>query len=157
MKTKLLLLVYISIICIVQSPFLKAQTSSGSCGDKNDTIYNNCQPIKYNQLPEDIRKLMKENNCNVNTESNYNYGYSLDLNNDGKNEYLFCCTEFPHGPCGANLYSKINKKWKIILSTAGYENDCDKALIILKSQNEGFYDLCINNKLVKFSKGRYVY
>lgn len=156
MKTKLLLLVYISIICILQNSLLKAQTSSTDCGDKNETVYKNCQPIKYNQLPGDIRKVMGKNNCDVNSESNYNYGYSFDLNNDSEKEYLFCCMESSHGPCGANLYSKINGKWEIILTTGGYENDCDKVLIILKSQHEGFYDLCINNKLFKFSKGKYV-
>jgi hypothetical protein len=144
------------IVGILQNSFLKAQTLSTDCGEKNETIYKNCRQIKYDQLPDGIIELIKRNKCDVNNESNYNYGYSFELNNDNQKEYLFCCMESPHGPCAANLYSRINNTWEIILTTAGYESDCDKVLIILKSQHDGFYDLCINNKLFKFSEGRYV-
>lgn len=60
---------------------------------------------------------MKINNCNVNNGSNYDYGFTINLNDDETMEYIFCCDESSHGPCYANIYSKINNKWTIIFAT----------------------------------------
>ena len=150
MKTILTLLI-IFLCAGISSP----QTKDSICGTIYYDAYKDCKQVIYQSLPNDIKQLMKKNYCNVENGSNYNYGFTINLNDDESMEYIFCCDESSHGPCYANIYSKINNEWTIIFATSGYLNDCDKVLVVLDSKNEGFHNLCIHEKIVKYSNGKY--
>jgi len=132
-----------------------SQTDSSKCGKVYFDAYSNCKQITYRTLPKNIKELMKNNKCDVNSSSSYDYGFQINLNDDDELEYIFCCEESTHGPCYAKIYSKINNKWTIIYETAGYINDCEKILIVLESKNDGFHNLCIDEKIVRFFNGKY--
>lgn len=82
------------------------------CKPIAESLQKACKKIEYATLPKEIQSLMKKQHCNVGFKSNYNYGSQMDLNDDGEFEYLFCCSEASHGPCGARIYAKIDKKWQ---------------------------------------------
>lgn len=131
------------------------QTNDSICGTIYYDAYKHCEQVTYQTLPAEIKQLMKESECNVESGSNYDYGYTINLNDDESPEYIFCCYELLHGPCGAMIYSKINNRWKIILMTSGFLTDCEKVLVVLHPKNEGFRDLCIDEKILKYRNGKY--
>lgn len=131
------------------------QTKDSTCGTIYYDAYKYCEQVTYQTLPAEIKQLMKESECNVESGSNYDYGFTIDLNDDESPEYIFCCYELLHGPCGTIIYSKISNRWEIILMTSGFLTDCEKVLIVLDSQNEGFHNLCIDEKIVKYINGEY--
>jgi len=150
MKIRLIFVLFFFGACISYP-----QTKDSICGAVYYDAYKNCEQIKYQSLPDEIKQLMYENKCNADSGGNYDYGFTINLNDDESPEYIFCCYELLHGPCGAMIYSKINSRWGIILSTSGFLTNCEKVLIVLDSQNEGFHNLCIDEKIVKYRNGKY--
>jgi hypothetical protein len=134
--------------------------SSDVCRPVAVSLQKGCKRIEYTDLPEEIHSLMKKQLCDVDTKSNYNYGHAMDLNDDGEFEYAFCCSEAPHGPCGARIFAKINKKWQSIQGKNGFfafDSECS-GISILETKSNGFHDLCFGNlpsPLRKFSNGIY--
>lgn len=130
------------------------------CKPIAESLQKACKKIEYATLPKEIQSLMKKQHCNVGFKSNYNYGSQMDLNDDGEFEYLFCCSEASHGPCGARIYAKINKKWQAIEGKGGlfgFDSECS-GISILTSKTEEFHDLCFGNltlPLRRFGNGSY--
>ena len=131
------------------------QTKGSICSTPYYDAYKNCEQVTYQALPDEIKQLMKENKCNADSCGNYDYGFTINLNDDESPEYIFCCYELLHGPCGAIIYSKISNRWEIILMTSGFLTECEKVLIVLDSQNEGFHNLCIDENIVKYRNRKY--
>jgi hypothetical protein len=56
----------------------------------------------------------------VNTGSNYDFGSAVDLGSDKDGSaYQFCCSESPHGPCGAVVIGRVGGEWKNLTPAEG--------------------------------------
>lgn len=129
------------------------------CGKKNKKVHEACIHVRYKDLPTPVKKLMKKLNCDVTTGSVYDEGYALDLNDDGINEYAFCCLEAPHGPCEMKIFGKISGNWAELLDFMHGFFDSKipcYGFVVLGTKTEGYYDICLDDRtVIKFHKGKY--
>jgi hypothetical protein len=134
-----------------------ADSRAANCGE---ALQAKCKDIHFSGLPPAVKALMKKQKCNVKSGSNYDYGSAVDLNDDGLDEYIFCCSEAPHGPCGAKIYAKSGGTWRPIegvKTLLGIDSSC-AGISILKEKTNGFHDLCLPNQvpaLRKYDNGEY--
>lgn len=131
------------------------QSNDSICGTIYYDAYRYCEQVTYQTLPDEIKQLMKESECDVERGTNYDHGFTIELNDDESPEYIYCCYELLHGPCGAMIYSKINNRWEVIFSTSGFLADCEKVLIVLDFQNEGFHNRCIDENIARYINEKY--
>ena len=117
-------------------------------------------------MPQQIKYLMDSIHCgtigadpskNNDYKTNIDYGFAIDLNDDQRPEYIFCCTQAPHGPCQANIFSMIHGSWKILYpGFDGFSNEDPMVNIrVLKTKHEGFHDLCVFDKVMTLKNGTY--
>lgn len=135
-------------------------------------VYKTYHKVHYKELPLEIKRLMKNSGCGEiganpsqqnDYKTNYDSGYKIDLNDDGKPEYLFSCQAPPHGAGDGKIYSFLDKHWRIICESFPiYENSNKEINItILKSKNEGFHDLLSSDirtdrkVIIRYIKGTY--
>ncbi len=151
----------------VKQDFAEAARWFG-CPKPSEAILASCRSISYDDLPRGARDLLNKMKCEVRTGSNYDYGSAVDLNGNGTPAYEFCCSEAPHGPCGAVLIGKIGEEWKELGSLLGFTGPCG-CFVVLDSQHNGFHDVCLPNEcstpiknnvcvgpaIWQFSNGRY--
>jgi len=147
------------IFSILYWTYGNANALNENCGEKNKNVHGSCKFVKFKELPEGVKRLMKVIKCDVTTESSYDDGYALDLNNDGKNEYAFCCQEASHGPCSMRIFSNINGAYKDILpeTMSGFGDGKTPCFgfVVLNTTTNGFHDICTENVLLKFLEGGY--
>ena len=95
--------------------------------------------------------------CNVKSGS----GYALDLNEDGTDEYVLRCHEYPHGPCGMVIFGKYKNTWKDLgsnlLDYGEYDPGVAPGFIILDQRDEGYHRICQQGENYKFKGGEYQY
>ena len=153
----------------VKQDFAEAARWFG-CPKPSEAILSSCQQIAYEDLPQRARDLLAKTKCEVRSGSNYDYGSVVDLDGNKSPAYEFCCSESPHGPCGAVLIGKIGNEWRELSpkeGLRGFYGACN-GLIVLESQHNGFHDICLadecstpgTNQCVtpaiwQFSSGRY--
>lgn len=123
-------------------------------------IQNSCKITAFIKLPKGLKRLMAKEKCDVKNGSNYNYGYSVDINDDGRSEFFFCCSEVLHGPCPMVIFGIVNGYWKNLtpnVSFSGYDDGETPCLgfSILKSKNEGYRDIFQDGNLLRFQNGEY--
>jgi len=142
------------------------------CPKPAEPVLASCKEVHFKDLPLGARNLLIGMNCKVRTGSNYDYGSAVDLSGKGLPAYQFCCSEAPHGPCGAVVIGKIGGEWKNLTAnpgSPGFDTACG-GLFVLESQHNGFHDVCLPNlcstlapangemclpTIWQFSKGRY--
>jgi hypothetical protein len=118
------------------------------CPKPSETILSNCKAVTYEDLPPQARSLLRRMKCEVTSGSNYNYGTAIDLRGNGIPVYQFCCSEAPHGPCGAALIGEVDGRWKDLTAKEGlegFDSTCG-GLVVLESQSDGFHDVCLPNQ-----------
>lgn len=136
------------------------------CPPLDSAVYKTNRFVKYAVLPAEIKVLMASLGCGRfdaapdqknDVKNNIDYGYSIDLNDDWIPEYIFCCTQGPHGPCNANLFAQVHGSWKLIMTGFdGFSNEDPTVNIkVLKTIHEGFHDLYQNDRILVFKNGRY--
>jgi len=177
MKKVLILLLFSIMAWSAQCQFLirkviKSQKANEQ--EKNQTVshpldsavYKTYHHVKYADLPEEVKMLMDSLKCGKidavpgeqNTQkTNMDYGYSIDLNDDGEPEYVFCCLQFPHGPCNANIFARLDGRWKLIaVNFDGFSNEDPMVNIqVLKTRHKGFHDLFQHEQVMEFEGGVY--
>jgi hypothetical protein len=159
----------------VKQDFAEAARWYG-CPKPSEEILAGCSEISYKDLPQKARNLLQKMKCEVaknvqNGGSNYDDGSAVDLSGTGTPAYEVCCSEAPHGPCGAVVIGKISEEWTDLTAKQGlmgFSGACN-GFIVLDSQHNGFHDVClpeecstpIKNNLCggpaiwQFSDGRY--
>jgi Sel1 repeat len=118
------------------------------CPVPSEPILESCRIIRYSELPPGARELLTKMKCEVRTGSNYDYGSAVDLDGNGIPAYQFCCSESPHGPCGAVVVGKVGGQWKNLTApqgALGIDDACGQ-FIVLESQHNGFHDVCLPNQ-----------
>lgn len=116
------------------------------CPKPNTEALASCRAISYKDLPEAALDLLAKMKCDVG--SNYDYGSAVDLNGDGELEYQVCCSDAPHGPCGAVVIGKIGSAWKDLTAKQGvfgFTYACG-LFVVLDSRHGGFSDVCLPNQ-----------
>ena len=131
-----------------------------NCEEAEAKLQNSCQTLKYYQLPKEVKDLMKIAKCDVRTGSSYDYGYTVDLNDDGLREILFCCGEPGHGPCYMSIFGKVKGQWKTLSNNtgfAGYSNDKTSCFgfNVLKTKRDHYHDICQDGRIIEFRNGSY--
>lgn len=142
------------------------------CPKPSEIILSNCRTVTYNDLPLGARNLLTRMRCEVRTGSNYDFGSAVDLGNEANRSYQFCCSESPHGACGAVVIGTVGGVWTNLTpaqGVPGYNEACGD-FIVLDSQHGGFHDVCLPNvcstatpnsgsqclpTVLQFSEGRY--
>ena len=177
MKNILTLFLFFSMVVPSQGQFLirkviksqkaseqeKSQTASHPL---DSAVYKSYHHVKYADLPDEVKMLMDSLKCGKidavpsdqnDHKTNMDYGYSIDLNDDGEPEYVFCCLRFQHGPCNANIFARLNGRWSQIAGNFdGYSNEDPMMNIqVLKTRHEGFHDLFQNQQVMVFGGGVY--
>ena len=117
------------------------------CPKPSESSLASCRAVTYNDLPVRARELLAKMKCEVRTGSNYDFGSAVDLGSDADRSYQFCCSESPHGPCGAVVIGRIGGVWKNLtpgLSVPGYDDACG-GFIVLDSLHNGIHDVCLPN------------
>ncbi len=115
------------------------------CPKPSEAILASCSEIRYRDLPQGARDLLTKMKCEVHAGSNYNYGSAVDLSGTGTQAYQYCCSESPHGPCGAVVIGKMGGEWKELSAKGGllgFYGACN-GFIVLDSQHNGFHDVCL--------------
>jgi hypothetical protein len=131
----------------VERDFAEAARWFG-CPKPSEPILESCRTVRYSELPPEARELLTKMKCEVRTGSNYDYGSAVDLSEDGIPAYQFCCSESPHGPCGAVVIGKVGREWNNLTAAdglLGYDDACGQ-FIVLESQRKGFHDVCLPNQ-----------
>jgi len=112
--------------------------------------HDSCKSVRYHDLPEIVKDVLKKMKCEVGPQSTYDYGYAMDLNGDGLLEYQYCCGEPRHGPCSSLVIGKIRSQWKNLIGKTSYQFDLYRdagtpcyGISILESQHGGFHDIRI--------------
>lgn len=147
------------LLALVVPPAVFAMNEN--CGEPDQTAHSTCKPVRYKELPPDLKKLMGKMKCDVKTGSNYDYGYAVDLNSDGKPEYAFCCQESGHGPCGMTISGKYAGKWKTLYDYMyGFSDGKTSCFgfVVLKEKHSGYNDICIDDSVrdvISFENGKY--
>jgi len=122
-----------------------ADDTAPTCPAPSKAVQASCKEIAYKDLPEGVRALLQMMKCEVGSGSSYDFGSAVDLNGDGLPEYLFCCHEAPHGPCGAMLIGKVGTQWKDLTAKEGllgFDGACN-LFVVLESRHNGFHDVCL--------------
>lgn len=117
----------------------------------NCDFYKSYKKIKYQDLPNEIRKIMKDSKCGEigadpspanDYKTNYDDGYIIDLNDDNFPEYIFSCEAPSHGAGNGKIYSLINGNWKIICDNFPvYVCEPKNAIKVLVSKTGEYHDL----------------
>jgi hypothetical protein len=126
------------------------------CPKPSEAIIASCKTVSYKDLPQGARDLLTKMKCEVRTGSNYDYGSAVDLSGKGTPAYQFCCTESPHGPCGAVVVGKIGVDWKDLtakVGSLGFDSLCG-GIVGLESQHNGFHDVCIPDECSAVASGK---
>jgi len=121
------------------------QELAARCPAPSKEIQASCREIKYEDLPNGAKALLRRLKCDTGPGSPYDYGTAVDLKGDGVPEYQFCCHEAPHGPCGAVLIGRVGTKWKDLTASEGmlgFEGPCN-LFVVLETQHSGFHDICL--------------
>ena len=131
----------------VKQDFAEAARWYG-CPKPSEAILASCEQISYKDLPRGARDLLTRARCEVRSGSNYDYGSVVNLRGNRTPTYQFCCSESPHGPCGAVLVGKIGEEWTELSPKEGMQgfNGACNGLIVLDSQHNGFHDICLPNE-----------
>jgi hypothetical protein len=110
------------------------------------SVLASCREVRFDDLPDGLKSLLKSMKCENLPPSNYDYGVAVDLNGDGVPEYQFCCGEAPHGPCPARLFGKMGSTWRDSTPSnavfEGFGSTCG-GMIILQSTHNHFPDICL--------------
>lgn len=125
------------------------------CPAPAESILASCKEISYRDLPLAARELLSKMKCTVRTGSNYDEGSELNLDGKGGEAFQFCCTESPHGPCGAVVVAKVGADWKDITAKEGllgFEGACN-LFIPLESESGGYHDICLPDECSAGSSG----
>ena len=136
---------------------LKKQTGeqpASVCPAASKEAHATCREITYKDLPPGAKALLRRLKCDTGPDSAYNYGTAVDLNGDGLPEYQFCCTEAPHGPCGAVLLGRIKGEWRDLTAKTGmlgFDGPCNQ-FVVLETQHSGFHDICLPQECAPSSK-----
>ncbi|MGA7242674.1 MAG: tetratricopeptide repeat protein [Terracidiphilus sp.] len=112
------------------------------CPKPSDAILSACTETNYQDLPPGVVNLLDKMKCDSNETLS-----AIDLTGSGSPVYEVCCSEAPHGPCGAVLIGKIGEEWKELSpkeGLQGFYGACN-GLIVLDSQHNGFHDICLPN------------
>lgn len=135
------------------------------CPKPSEAILSACSEIGYEDLPRGVVSLLSKMKCDSNEALS-----AVDLSGNGPPVYQVCCSEAPHGPCGAVLIGKIGEEWKELSPKEGLPgfNGACESLIVLESRHNSFHDICLadecsapvtNNKcrpvIWQFDSGRY--
>lgn len=115
-------------------------------------VYESYKRVKYKELPEDIKTLMKKCKCGeIDAEpnqyndytTNYDEGFAIDLNNDKILEYAFACEASSHGPATGKIYSYFGDRWNIIEDGFPIFENCkpEIAIQLLPTKSGGFRDI----------------
>lgn len=113
------------------------------CPKPNVQALSSCREISYKDLPKGALHLLIKLKCNV--SSNYGYGSAVDLSGDGEPEYLVCCKDASHGPCGSVVIGKIGSAWKELSAKEGlpgFDLACG-LFVVLDARHNGFSDVCL--------------
>jgi TPR repeat protein len=154
----------------VKQDFAEAARWYG-CPKPSEAILASCAETSFEKLPQGARDLLTKMKCEVHAGSNYDDGSAVDLSGAGTPVYEVCCSEAPHGPCGAVVIGKIGEEWKELSAKEGllgFSGACN-GFVALDSQHNGFHDVCLpyecstpikNNvcegpAIWQFSDGRY--
>jgi hypothetical protein len=133
---------------------LSSRGESADCGKKDPAAHATIKAVTYQELPKEVKRLMKDKKCDVKTGSNYDYGVSLDLNEDQNREFAFCCTESGHGPCGMSVFGQVNGQWKQLLPfLIGF--DAEDGFTVLSERDEGYHRICQEGQVYQFQGGQY--
>jgi len=110
--------------------------------------YLKLKKIAYQQLPLDVRKLMKKCNC-VEVNSSTPVGFAIDLNDDLKVEYVFPCAKISQGTTFGSIFSMINGKWRILDNRFIIRNSSNpkQNIDIQANTSDGFHDISDNQML----------
>ena len=138
----------------VQQDFTEAAHWYG-CPQPAKSILASCKEVHYDDLPDELKSVLKTMKCESLPPSNYDYGVAVDLNGDGVPEYQFCCGESPHGPCPARLFGRIGSTWRDITAGSGvdgYGSTCG-GMIVLQSSHNHFNDICLPSQCSALSRG----
>lgn len=129
----------------VQKDYAAAASWYG-CPKPDARALANCIEASYKDLPPAALELLQRMKCKV--SSNYDYGSAVDLNGDGSPEYQICCSDSPHGPCGAVVIGKVGSVWKDLTAkegVLGFATACG-LFVVLESRHGGFSDVCLPNQ-----------
>jgi hypothetical protein len=134
-------------------------------------LYKTYQKVTYQQLPPDIRKLMKKCQCGeINAKpssengykTNVDLGFSIDLNDDHAPEYVFSCEAPVNSPSVGKIYSFIDGKWQVIDNELFiYKGTTPKSTIkIQETTSEKYHDISVTypgSRMVtkRYFHGRY--
>jgi hypothetical protein len=124
------------------------------CPRPDSDILERCESISYARFPDEAIALLKKLKCDVEPNTSYDYGSEVDLNGDGHPEYHICCSESPHGPCGAVLIGRVGSQWKDLTaghSLLGFTPACG-AFVVLSSQHNRYHDICLPILCSAFSR-----
>jgi hypothetical protein len=118
------------------------------CPKPSEAILASCKETRYQDLPQGARGLLKKMKCEVRTGSNYDYGSVVDLTGTEQPAFQFCCSESPHGPCGAVVIGEVGAEWTDLSAKGGllgFNSACG-GFLVLESQHNGFHDVCLPNE-----------
>jgi hypothetical protein len=118
------------------------------CPKPNVQALASCRDVSRTDLPKGALDLLAKMKCDVRQGTKYDYGSAVDLNGDGKPEFLVCCHEAPHGPCGAVVVGKVGSSWENLTAkdgVAGFDAACGM-FIALDGRHSGFNDVCLPNQ-----------
>ena len=117
------------------------------CPKPSETILTSCRSVTYEDLPLGARNLLTKMRCEVRTGSNYDFGSAVALSSGPDPSYQFCCSESPHGPCGAVVIGIVGGAWKNVTPAQGVPGVSEPCggFIVLESQHGGFHDICLPN------------
>jgi uncharacterized protein len=120
------------------------------CPKPSEAILASCAETSYEKLPQGVVNLLREMKCEVaknvlNGGSNYDEGNVVNLSGAETPAYEVCCSESPHGPCGAVVIGRIGQEWKNLTAKEGlmgFSGACN-GFVVLDSQHNGFHDVCL--------------
>ena len=125
----------------VKQDFAEAARWFG-CPKPSEAILAACTQTSYQDLPPGVVNLLGKMKCDSNEALS-----AIDLSGNGPPVYEVCCSEAPHGPCGAVLIGKVGNVWKELSPKQGLQgfNGACNGLIVLERQHNGFHDICLPN------------
>jgi hypothetical protein len=146
-------------VAVTAAMLLVAGAAVAECGARDAAAQQSCKTVHAKTLPADLRKYLVKSGCDVKAGSNYDEGYALDLNGDGNLEYVYCCTEARHGPCGMKIFARSVGRWMALSDEVYITGDtsiaCD-GFTPLTTKTSGYNDLCIGDGTVlRFTGGQY--
>jgi hypothetical protein len=114
------------------------------CPKPNTQALASCRSVSRDDLPKGALDLLAKMKCDVRPGTNYDYGSAVDLNGDDSLEYQVCCSNSPHGPCGAVVIGKVGSTWENLTAKEGVIGfDSGRMFIVLDGHHSGFSDICL--------------